>query len=173
GILSFLGRRRNLGCRQGHFSGRQQGGRAEDFHSCSAREFHDRTPSWGTRTRVYTNWILFEPVTLKAKEIHSMLRAIMGIGLAVVTSCAALAQSPEGSPAFEVASVKPAAPPEIGRFRVGMNGGPGTADPGQITYSNVTLKNVLMNAYGVKGYQISGPSWLDSERYDIAAKIPK
>lgn len=102
-----------------------------------------------------------------------MLRAIMRAGLVVFTSCAALAQSAEGPPAFDVASVKPAPPPAPGRFRVMMSGGPGSADPGQLTYTNVTLKNVLMNAYGVKGYQISGPSWLDSERYDIAAKIPK
>jgi uncharacterized protein (TIGR03435 family) len=126
-----------------------------------------------TKTRVYTNWLRFEPVTLRAKEIRTMLRVIMGAGLVVFTSCAAFAQNPEGAPEFEVASVKPAAPPTEGRFRVGMSGGPGSADPGQLTYTNVTLKNVLMNAYGVKGYQISGPSWLDSERYDIAAKIPK
>jgi uncharacterized protein (TIGR03435 family) len=42
-----------------------------------------------------------------------------------------------------------------------------------LTYTNVSLKNILMNAYGVKGYQINGPKWLDSERFDIAAKIPK
>ena len=103
-----------------------------------------------------------------------MLRVIMGAGLVVFTSCAALAQSTEGPAAFEVASIKTAAPTaSAGMFRVMMRGGPGSADPGQLTYSNVTLKNVLMNAYGVKGYQISGPSWLDSERYDIAAKIPK
>jgi uncharacterized protein (TIGR03435 family) len=29
-----------------------------------------------------------------------------------------------------------------------------------------------MTAYDVKGYQISGPAWLASERYDIAAKVP-
>src|SRR6185295_18276470 len=90
-ILSFLGRRRNLGCRQGYFGCRQQRGRAENFHSCSAREFHDRTP---LKTRVYTNWLLFEPVTLKLREVHRMLRVIMGAGLFAFTSCAALAQSP-------------------------------------------------------------------------------
>ena len=102
-----------------------------------------------------------------------MLRAIMSACLAVFTCCAALAQTAENSPAFEVASVKPAAPITGNFIRVGMRGGPGSSDPGQITYTNVTVKNVLMNAYGVKGFQISGPGWLDSERYDIVAKLPR
>ena len=102
-----------------------------------------------------------------------MLRAIMSAGLVVFTSCAAWAQTAENSPTFEVASVKPAAPIVGNMIRVGMRGGPGSPDPGQITYTNVTVKNVLMNAYGVKGFQITGPGWLDSERYDIVAKLPR
>jgi uncharacterized protein (TIGR03435 family) len=97
----------------------------------------------------------------------------MGAGLVAFTSCAALAQTAENSPTFEVASVKPAAPITGNRISVMMRGGPGTPDPGQITYNNVTLKNVLMNAYDVKGFQISGPDWLDSARYDIVAKVPQ
>ena len=102
-----------------------------------------------------------------------MLRAIMSAGLVVFTSCAAFAQTAETSPSFEVASVKPAAPITGNFIRVGMRGGPGTPDPGQITYTNVTVKNVLTIAYGVKSFQISGPGWLDSERYDIVAKLPR
>jgi uncharacterized protein (TIGR03435 family) len=102
-----------------------------------------------------------------------MLRAIMSAGLVIFTSSAALAQTAEPSPTFEVASVKPAAPITGNFIRVGMRGGPGSSDPGQITYNNVTVKNVLMNAYGVKGFQISGPGWLDAERYDIVAKLPR
>ena len=102
-----------------------------------------------------------------------MLRAIMGASLVVFTCCAVFAQTAQNSPTFEVASVKPAAPITGNAIRVMMRGGPGTPDPGQITYTNVTVKNVLMNAYGVKGFQISGPGWLDSERYDIVAKLPR
>jgi uncharacterized protein (TIGR03435 family) len=32
--------------------------------------------------------------------------------------------------------------------------------------------NIPTRAYDVKNYQISGPAWLDMERYDIAASIP-
>ena len=59
-----------------------------------------------------------------------MLRAIMGAGLVAFTSCAALAQTAENSPTFEVASVKPAAPITGNRISVMMRGGPGTPDPG-------------------------------------------
>lgn len=51
-------------------------------------------------------------------------------------------------------------------------GGPGTSDPGQVTYTSILLKNLLTTAYGVKNFQISGPGWLDTERYDVTAKIP-
>ena len=101
-----------------------------------------------------------------------MQRKILSASLMVLSCGAAFGQ---GSPAFEVASVKPAEPPSAGMMglRVGMRGGPGTPDPGQINYSNVTLKNVIQNAYGVKGFQITGPKWLDSERFDIVAKVPQ
>ena len=101
-----------------------------------------------------------------------ILRAIMGAGLVAFTCCGALGQTAENSPAFEVASVKPAAPNTGNGVRVLMRGGPGSNDPGQITYTNVTMMILLTNAYGVKNFQISGPGWLNSERYDIVAKVP-
>ncbi len=102
-----------------------------------------------------------------------MLRTMIGAGVVLCAAAAAFAQTADPTLQFDVASIKPAAPPTSPGIRVMMRGGPGTPDPGQITYSNVTLKNVIMNAYDVKSYQVSGPPWLDSERYDIVAKIPK
>ena len=52
-----------------------------------------------------------------------------------------------------------------------MTGGPGTKDPGRINYSGVTLKMLLKRAYDIGPEQISGPDWLDSERYDIMATV--
>jgi uncharacterized protein (TIGR03435 family) len=71
---------------------------------------------------------------------------------------------------FEVASIKPV-PASAPYFP--STGGPGTSDPGQITWTGVPLKQLLMTAYAVKRYQISGPAWLDSERFTIVAKVPE
>ena len=102
-----------------------------------------------------------------------MRPTLFAASLVACTSLAAFAQLSDPNPTFEVASVKASAPPTDGRLRVMMRGGPGSPDPGQIAYTNVSLKNLLQGAYNVKGYQISGPNWLDSERFDIAAKIAK
>jgi uncharacterized protein (TIGR03435 family) len=83
----------------------------------------------------------------------------------------ALAQGPGQSAEFEVASVKLAAPQTGGGVFVGVRGGPGTKDPTRINYVNESLRNLLTEAYGVKLYQVSGPDWIDTERYDISAKI--
>ena len=102
-----------------------------------------------------------------------MRTAILCAGLIVSASCAAFGQGAAESPTFEVASVKLAEPQPEGMMRVRMSGGPGTPDPGQLTYTNVSLKNVMINAYDVNDYQINGPNWLDRERFDIVAKIPQ
>lgn len=68
-------------------------------------------------------------------------------------------------PSFEAASVKPAAP-TTGR------GGRASSSGDRFTFANTTLVNVLTRAYAVRGYQIDGPLWIRTERYDIVAKAP-
>lgn len=72
---------------------------------------------------------------------------------------------------FEVATVKPS-PPINGFIRIGPRLGPGTADPSRVNYQLASLKYLLQIAYGVKNFQITGPGWLDSERYDVVATVP-
>jgi uncharacterized protein (TIGR03435 family) len=70
-------------------------------------------------------------------------------------------------PTFEVASIKATAPQEMGRIMVRMGG-----SPGRIDWVNVSLRDMLRYAYDVKDYQIVGPDWLGSARFDVDAKYP-
>src|SRR5271169_6722433 len=107
-----------------------------------------------------------------------MRQILIGSGIVALAFACAFGQSTQKL-TFEVASVKPAAPPPQpgpgGRsgMIIGRRGGPGTPDPGQINWTNATLKSLLTTAYDVRSYQVTGPAWLDSERYDIAAKVPE
>lgn len=85
----------------------------------------------------------------------------------LVIACCSFGQT------FEVASVK-ASPPSTGTRQVPpvFKGGPGTGDPGQITWNNLPLSWVLTRAYGIRNSQLSAPQWVDETRVDIAAKIP-
>jgi uncharacterized protein (TIGR03435 family) len=100
---------------------------------------------------------------------------MMRFGIIFVGSLciAAYAQTPDGQPSFDVATIKPAAPPNGGRIRIGMNGGPGTPDPGRYTCNFCNLTMLLTQAYDVKGYQISGPSSMDEGRFEVTAKVPE
>jgi uncharacterized protein (TIGR03435 family) len=88
---------------------------------------------------------------------------------------AANAKPAEAKLEFDASSVKPAVlPAGNSLIRPGPQGGPGSADPGRLIYSFTTLRDLIMDAYGVKRPQISGaPNWLDSERFDIVAKVPE
>jgi uncharacterized protein (TIGR03435 family) len=96
----------------------------------------------------------------------------------MVAGCLLLCVSGFGQDAdnltFEVASVKHTPPPgpDARVFYGPPLGGPGTRDPGQITWASATLRNILMTAYGVQTLLITAPDWLVTERYDIIAKVP-
>jgi uncharacterized protein (TIGR03435 family) len=85
-----------------------------------------------------------------------------------------LAQTADPRVTFEVASVKPAGPFVPGT-QSGMRGGPGTDDPGRLTWPRATLSSLLTQAYDVLPDQISGPAWLSdglAYAYSINASIP-
>jgi len=92
----------------------------------------------------------------------------MGLGrsaLAALVFCGFAAAQPQ--PSFEAASVKPAP----GRGASALRGGPGTRAPGQLA-GVATMKTLVLQAYELKPYQLNGPSWMDSERYEVIARIP-
>ena len=71
-----------------------------------------------------------------------------------------------GQPAtgFEVASIKPS---RSGSIESNLDSAPG----GRLTATNITVRELIRLAFGVKDYQIKrAPGWVDSERYDILAK---
>jgi uncharacterized protein (TIGR03435 family) len=74
----------------------------------------------------------------------------------------------QAAPAFEVASVR--------MNTTGANEGLGRGQediqhsPDGLTMRNVRLRSCLKWAYGLADNQVSGPDWINTERYDIAAK---
>jgi uncharacterized protein (TIGR03435 family) len=69
------------------------------------------------------------------------------------------------SPLFEVASIKPAKSSGPGMFTRIQPGGSFRAH-------KISVGILIQDAYGLHGFQIVGlPSWADSSRYDIAAKV--
>src|SRR5580698_7072684 len=80
--------------------------------------------------------------------------------------CVAILAIAAQGQSFDVASVKP------NRAGIGENAPREkiTASPGSLTMQSVSLQTCIKWAYGLRDFQISGPGWLTSERYDIVAK---
>jgi uncharacterized protein (TIGR03435 family) len=101
-----------------------------------------------------------------------MARPYLTIVIAAL-SARAFAQTPDTA-AFEVASIRPSPPIEQNArvFLGPPRGGPGTSDPGQITWKYAALRNILTTAFDVQTFQLTAPDWLQNERFDIVAKVP-
>ncbi|MGA3019154.1 MAG: TIGR03435 family protein [Bryobacteraceae bacterium] len=102
-----------------------------------------------------------------------MLRLIGSVSLFLFSACLAFSQPAAAPPAFDVASVKvDTAGTNEGMGRGGMGRGREivTPSPAGITMINVRLKTVIEWAYHVQEVQVSGPGWLDVDRYDVVAK---
>jgi bla regulator protein BlaR1 len=103
---------------------------------------------------------------------RKLLVATMGIVAVAGPIAIGLMQAPQSraqpqaavAASFEVASVKP--------NRYGAAASTFRARNGSLHSTNVSLRDFIRWAYGVKDYQVAGPDWLTSQRYDIVAKAP-
>lgn len=87
-------------------------------------------------------------------------------------------QAAQGKPAFEVASVRLSAPLDMATLAAQMQAGKlprfgAHVDGLRAEYNYMSLRDLIANAYGVKPYQVTGPAWMGSERFDIVAKLPE
>ena len=95
----------------------------------------------------------------------------LGIAAALGMAAGALAQTP-AAPAFEVATIRPAPPLDpaklvSGQMHVGI-----TTDAGRVDIGSLSLADLIRTAYRIKPYQLSGPDWMRTQRWDVIAKIP-
>jgi uncharacterized protein (TIGR03435 family) len=93
------------------------------------------------------------------------------------TAIAMFGQAPAPKLEFEVASIKPAPPPnpamkESGRMHVGIN-----IDNARVDIGGMPIIALLPTVFRVKQYQVTGagpgPDFMNMERWDIVAKLPE
>lgn len=95
----------------------------------------------------------------------------------ILAAGAAFGQAAPSDLAFEVATVKPSAPLDMAKLAEQVQAGKMPrfgphVDGAQAVYTYMSLKELISIAYDVKGYQITGPTWLATDRFDILAKMP-
>ena len=78
-----------------------------------------------------------------------------------------LAQTPSNL-TFEVASIRPSPPPGQERVDIGVH-----IDGAQVRINALPMRDYIARAYSVKLYQVSGPDWISTERFDLSAKFPE
>jgi uncharacterized protein (TIGR03435 family) len=86
--------------------------------------------------------------------------------LATVCASFVFAQAP-ANPKFEVASVRPSQPTGTERVDIGVH-----VDGAQVRIVALPMRDYIARAYRMKLYQVTGPDWLTSERFDVNAKLP-
>src|SRR5271165_3193408 len=100
-----------------------------------------------------------------------MMRATVVVGMAagigVAANWPAFGQSADAPLPFEVASIKPVAPTLDGRYMIRMR-----VNAGELDYRSASLKAIIQTACELRDFQISGPDWMASTRFDVVAKLP-
>jgi len=100
---------------------------------------------------------------------------------AAATTAPAATASAASDLTFDVASVRPSAPLDMAKMMADMQAGKmpnfGMHLNGlRAEFNYLRLKDLIVAAYKVKDYQITGPDWLnktDAQRFDIVARLPE
>lgn len=109
--------------------------------------------------------------------VHNYMRPVLGLAAVTILATTAAAQQTAGQaserfesamrPTFKAASIKPNT---SGDTVAGISS---TADG--LFVRNYTLQKLIRTAYGVQDDQITsaGPNWVNSQRYDVEAKMDR
>jgi uncharacterized protein (TIGR03435 family) len=74
---------------------------------------------------------------------------------------------------FEVATIKPAPPINPAAILAGQMPHVGMNVQGtRVDIGYMSLMELIVNAFKVRPYQVNGPDWMKTERFDILAKMP-
>src|SRR5262245_30838220 len=95
-----------------------------------------------------------------------MRRTTLAVIVLIVVAAIPVFSQASGSerPAFEVASIKP-------NNSDSRNSDTSTRPGGYLIATNVSLKLLIMQSFGIQHFQIVGaPDWIDTERFDIQAR---
>ena len=101
----------------------------------------------------------------------------VGLAAATLVAWGQASNRPAAAPAvaFEVASVKPATEPGRQPMVCLIPCAPGerlTVEHSRVEIRYMSLDRLIVTAYGIKLYQLTGPDWMRSQRFDIDAKMP-
>jgi hypothetical protein len=78
----------------------------------------------------------------------------------------------QGQVQFDAATIKL---DQLGPGACGLKGGPGTNDPGRVTWRKVWLRDLMAKAFDVDPRNISGPAWISrngAQLYAFTATMP-
>jgi uncharacterized protein (TIGR03435 family) len=90
----------------------------------------------------------------------------------VAAALVLLAGVASAQPRFETASARPVEK-FVGNFPIRrIVGGPGTESPGRIEYREMSLKDLLFNAFRVQFFQLRTQSWMEDVFFDVRATVP-
>lgn len=105
---------------------------------------------------------------MKLSRWSSALIMMASAACALAVPIFAPAQAPATLPSFDVASVKPDDPKDLG-----MGGDRHLYAGGRVEFRGATLQWLIMQAYGLQAYQLSGgPAWVNGEKFNIDAEPP-
>jgi len=88
------------------------------------------------------------------------------------------AAAPAANLAFDVATVKASAPLDMAKLQSEMAAGRmprfgAHVDASRAEYNFMTLRELIVTAYKLKDYQVSGPDWMATLHFDIVATLPE
>ena len=96
------------------------------------------------------------------------MRSYRCLFLGALAACFALAQSTPAKLQFDVSSIRASQPSGQQRVDVGLH-----LDGSQVRISSLDLASYVAMAYRLKRYQVTGPDWITTARFDINAKLPE